>query len=101
MRPSATLVKNFPSDMWLTPETTDLFASRSGHFEREHLEEDVPIICSSFQSHQWNASAVVAASSLRMRTMRILFLTHYYPPESGAPQNRVSALASRVKSAGH
>lgn len=33
--------------------------------------------------------------------MRILFLTQYYPPESGATQNRVSDLASRVKIAGH
>src|SRR5215470_8993087 len=41
------------------------------------------------------------ARSLRMRTMRILFLTQYYPPESGATQNRVSDLASRVKIAGH
>jgi len=38
---------------------------------------------------------------LRMRTMRILFLTQYYPPESGATQNRVSDLANRLKNAGH
>jgi len=33
--------------------------------------------------------------------MRILFLTQYYPPETGAPQNRLSDLAARLKKAGH
>src|SRR5713101_7869684 len=71
-----------------------------GHFESERLE-DAASVCSSFQSHQWDVSPVVAASCLRMRTMRILFLTQYYLPESGATQNRVSDLANRLKNAGH
>ena len=33
--------------------------------------------------------------------MRILLLTQFYPPESGAPQNRLSDLAKRLKAAGH
>ena len=33
--------------------------------------------------------------------MRVLFLTQYYLPESGATQNRVSDLANRLKNAGH
>ncbi|TSA27546.1 MAG: glycosyltransferase WbuB [Bacteroidetes bacterium] len=33
--------------------------------------------------------------------MRILFLTQYYPPEVGAPQNRLSELAYRFRKAGH
>lgn len=33
--------------------------------------------------------------------MRILFLTHYYPPEGNAPASRVSALAKRWVAAGH
>jgi glycosyltransferase involved in cell wall biosynthesis len=33
--------------------------------------------------------------------MRILFLTQYYPPETGAPQNRLSDLARRLTKAGH
>lgn len=33
--------------------------------------------------------------------MRILFLTQYYPPETGAAQNRMSDLARRLKNAGH
>lgn len=33
--------------------------------------------------------------------MRILFLTQYYPPETGAPQNRISDLAKRLKRRGH
>ncbi|WP_309089056.1 glycosyltransferase family 4 protein [Phenylobacterium sp.] len=33
--------------------------------------------------------------------MRILFLTHYYPPESNAPANRVSELAREWVGAGH
>ena len=32
--------------------------------------------------------------------MRILFLTQYYPPEVGAPQNRLHELALRLKSLG-
>jgi glycosyltransferase involved in cell wall biosynthesis len=32
--------------------------------------------------------------------MRIVLLTQYYPPETGAPQNRLSDLAARLKSAG-
>jgi glycosyltransferase involved in cell wall biosynthesis len=32
--------------------------------------------------------------------MNILFLTQYFPPESGAPQNRISDLARRMQSAG-
>jgi len=33
--------------------------------------------------------------------MRIIILTQYYPPETGAPQNRLSNLAQRFKSMGH
>jgi glycosyltransferase involved in cell wall biosynthesis len=33
--------------------------------------------------------------------MRILFLTQYYPPETGAAQNRLSDLARRLTNAGH
>jgi glycosyltransferase involved in cell wall biosynthesis len=33
--------------------------------------------------------------------MRILFLTQYYPPETGAAQNRLSDLAKRLTKAGH
>ena len=32
--------------------------------------------------------------------MRIVILTQYYPPETGAPQNRLSDLAGRLKAAG-
>ena len=33
--------------------------------------------------------------------VRILILTQYYPPERGAPQNRLSDLAQRLERAGH
>lgn len=33
--------------------------------------------------------------------MRILVLTQYYPPETGAAQNRLSDLARRLRTAGH
>lgn len=33
--------------------------------------------------------------------MKILFLTHYYPPEVGAPQARISELAQQLKSFSH
>ncbi len=33
--------------------------------------------------------------------MRFLILTQYYPPETGAPQNRLSGLARELKAAGH
>lgn len=33
--------------------------------------------------------------------MRILILTQYYPPETGAPQNRLSDLAQRLARSGH
>jgi colanic acid biosynthesis glycosyl transferase WcaI len=33
--------------------------------------------------------------------MRICFLTHYFPPERGAPQVRLHALASHLAAAGH
>jgi glycosyltransferase involved in cell wall biosynthesis len=33
--------------------------------------------------------------------MRFLILTQYYPPETGAPQNRLSGLARELKSVGH
>lgn len=33
--------------------------------------------------------------------MKILFLTHYYPPEGNAPASRVSALAERWAAIGH
>ena len=33
--------------------------------------------------------------------MKILFLTHYYPPEGNAPASRVSALAKRWTAEGH
>ncbi len=32
--------------------------------------------------------------------MRLLILTQYYPPEIGAPQNRLHELAVRLKAAG-
>ena len=32
--------------------------------------------------------------------MKILILTQYYPPETGAPQNRLSSLATNMKSLG-
>jgi len=33
--------------------------------------------------------------------VRLLILTQYYPPETGAPQNRLSDLAQRLHQAGH
>ena len=33
--------------------------------------------------------------------MRILFLSQYFPPEVGAPQNRISDLALRLSASGH
>src|SRR5262245_47998598 len=36
-----------------------------------------------------------------VKPMRILILTQYYPPESGAPQNRLSDLARRLTNFGH
>ena len=33
--------------------------------------------------------------------MRFLILTQYYPPETGAPQNRLSGLARELKASGH
>src|SRR5262245_48945657 len=33
--------------------------------------------------------------------MRIVILTQYYPPETGAPQNRLSDLAERLMRSGH
>ena len=33
--------------------------------------------------------------------MRILLITQYYPPETGAPQNRLSDLAKRLTALGH
>ncbi len=33
--------------------------------------------------------------------MKLLILTQYYPPETGAPQNRLSDLAKRLVSWGH
>lgn len=33
--------------------------------------------------------------------MRFLILTQYYPPETGAPQNRLSGLARELKALGH
>src|SRR5579862_7428173 len=33
--------------------------------------------------------------------MRLLFLTQYYPPETGAAQNRISDLAERMAALGH
>ncbi|HRE24732.1 MAG TPA: glycosyltransferase WbuB, partial [Bacteroidia bacterium] len=33
--------------------------------------------------------------------MNITILTQYYPPETGAPQNRLSDLALQLKNAGH
>lgn len=33
--------------------------------------------------------------------MRILFLSQYFPPEIGAPQNRISDLALRLSASGH
>ncbi len=33
--------------------------------------------------------------------LRVIFLTHYFPPEVGAPQSRLFELASRLAAAGH
>jgi len=33
--------------------------------------------------------------------LRVVFLTHYFPPEVGAPQARLSELATRISAAGH
>lgn len=33
--------------------------------------------------------------------LRIVFLTHYFPPEVGAPQSRLFELATRLQAAGH
>ena len=33
--------------------------------------------------------------------MNITILTQYYPPETGAPQNRLSDLAKQLHNAGH
>lgn len=33
--------------------------------------------------------------------MRLTILTQYYPPETGAPQNRLHSLAKHIKAAGH
>jgi len=33
--------------------------------------------------------------------MNIIILTQYYPPEHGAPQNRLHDLAKRAVAAGH
>lgn len=35
------------------------------------------------------------------RPLNVLFLTHYFPPEVGAPQSRLSELAKRLVDAGH
>ena len=35
------------------------------------------------------------------RSLRVIFLTHYFPPEVGAPQSRLFELASRLVAAGH
>src|SRR5436309_3206498 len=35
------------------------------------------------------------------RALKITILTQYYPPETGAPQNRLSDLARRMTDAGH
>ncbi len=40
-------------------------------------------------------------SSFQISPMRILFLSHYYPPEGNAPATRVSALARRWVAGGH
>ena len=37
----------------------------------------------------------------REQGMKIAFLTQYYPPEIGAPQNRLSQLAARFAHSGH
>ena len=36
-----------------------------------------------------------------LELMRITILTQYYPPETGAPQNRLHSLARNLKAAGH
>ena len=33
--------------------------------------------------------------------MKVIILTQYYPPEHGAPQNRLHDLAKRMKNTGH
>lgn len=37
----------------------------------------------------------------RGRALHVVLLTHYFPPEVGAPQSRLSELASRAQAAGH
>ena len=40
-------------------------------------------------------------ASYWMRTVKILFISHYYLPEGNAPATRVGALARRWVAAGH
>src|SRR2546427_10120432 len=35
------------------------------------------------------------------KNLRVAFLTHYFPPEVGAPQARLFELATRISAAGH
>src|SRR5215213_3723998 len=35
------------------------------------------------------------------RAVRVIFLSHYYPPEAGAPQARISAVAHGLVARGH
>jgi glycosyltransferase involved in cell wall biosynthesis len=44
---------------------------------------------------------VQPSPSVLVPRMRILFLTQYFPPETGAAQNRLSDLAKRLVEAGH
>jgi glycosyltransferase involved in cell wall biosynthesis len=39
-------------------------------------------------------------TTIELRAMRVTFLTHYYPPEVGAPQARISALAAGLAARG-
>src|SRR5262249_28111474 len=45
--------------------------------------------------------AVGGRSSLDLPEMKLIILTQYYPPEMGAPQARLSDLATRFRQAGH
>ncbi|NQV02916.1 MAG: glycosyltransferase, partial [Bacteroidia bacterium] len=53
-------------------------------------------------NYDWNDSVASMISLYQQLVQpKILFLTQYYPPEVGAPQNRLSELAIRFRRAGH
>ncbi|MCC6175795.1 MAG: glycosyltransferase family 4 protein [Chloroflexi bacterium] len=47
------------------------------------------------------AAAAAAADGIMGRSMRVLILTHHYPPEVGAPQTRLSGTARFLRERGH